>query len=47
MKTRNILLIVPMLLLTIGLKAQGGFVIGANMSNLYIDNVDDENAKIG
>lgn len=35
-----------MLLLAAGANAQS-LVIGANMSNLYIDNVDDENAKIG
>ena len=37
-----------MLLLTISAaKAQGGLIIGANMSNLYIDDVDDENSKFG
>jgi hypothetical protein len=29
------------------LKAQTGFTVGTNISNLYVDNVDDENAKVG
>ncbi|PWL29851.1 porin family protein [uncultured Roseivirga sp.] len=48
MKKRIILLVLPMLMLAVGTaQAQGGLIIGANMSNLYIDNVDDENSKIG
>lgn len=48
MKKRIILLVLPMMLLAISAaKAQGGLIIGANMSNLYIDNVDDENSKFG
>lgn len=36
-----------MLTMVTSLKAQTGFTIGTNISNLYVDNVDDENAKVG
>ena len=48
MKKTILILFLPLLFASINTaKAQGGLVIGANMSNLYIDNVDDENSKIG
>lgn len=48
MKKRILILILPILLIGVSAaRAQGGIIVGANMSNLYIDNVDDENSKIG
>lgn len=49
MKKRTIILVVlAVLALNKGLKAQSsGISIGTNISNLYVDDVDDENAKVG
>lgn len=48
MKTiRFICLAALMIVCASSLKAQAGLTIGANVSNLYVDNVDDENAKVG
>ncbi|MHA7099587.1 porin family protein [Roseivirga pacifica] len=48
MKKRIILVVLPMLLLAVSAQAQvGGLKIGGTLSNLYIDDVDDENSKLG
>ena len=49
MKKTNKLYIIAllMLLMASAAKAQTGFTVGANISNLYVDDVDDENAKVG
>jgi hypothetical protein len=48
MKTIKVIcLSVLVMTLVTTLKAQTGFPVGTNTSNLYVDNVGDENAKIG
>jgi hypothetical protein len=48
MKTIKVIcLLVLVMTLVTTLKAQTGFTVGTDTSNLYVDNVGDENAKIG
>lgn len=48
MRKRTILfLVLALCYVGYDVKAQSGITIGTNISNLYVDDVDDENAKVG
>ena len=48
MKIKKTVLVAILIIMCISMaKAQSGITIGTNISNLYVDNVDDENAKVG